>query len=179
MNVSKATIDALYELITECFQYNRWFDRFVSVLGVKFACNNLASKIHPSYAHWFPVASDFLGDKCLETYNIMVEYGATDAGKQDYMSVTDMIYQMQEKVIDFQNMISAVAKIAFENNDLQIYAEIMVLLRAYRIRVENAILLNDKIGYYTEANIIKFDHDVETFWHIDDNNVIGREEDDD
>jgi hypothetical protein len=26
---------------------------------------------------------------------------------------------------------------------------------------------------------MKFDHDVETFWHIDDDNVIGREEDDD
>lgn len=179
MNVSEATKKALYELITECFQYNRWFDRFVSVLGVKFACNNLANKIHPSYAHWFPVASDFIGDRCLETYNIMVEYGATDAGKQDYSSVTDMIYQMQNKVIEFQNMISAVAKTAFENDDLHIYAEIMVLLRVYRVRVENAILLNDKIGYYKEENIMKFDNDVDTFWNIDDNNVIGNDNGDD
>ena len=177
MNVSDPTKQALYSLITECFQYNRWFDRAVSVLGVKFACNNVASKIHKSYAHWFPVASDFLGENCLETYNITVEYGATDAGKQDYETVTDMILQMQTKIIYFQNMISGVAKIAFENNDLNIYAEIMILLREYRPKVENMILINDKISYYKEDRIMEFDHDIETFWILDNQKDIERIDD--
>ena len=174
MNVSKPTIDALYELITECFQYNRWFDRWVSVLGVKFAMNNLASKIHPAFAHWYPVASDFVGETCLETYNIPVEYGYTDAGKQDYATVTEMIQKMQDKVIDFQNLIAGAMKVAFDNNDLNVYAELFKVMRAYRSRVEQAILLNDKIGFYKEDRAMSFDHDSDTFWVIDDNNVIGQ-----
>lgn len=164
MNVSHNTIEALYELIKRCFAENRWTDRFVSVLGVKFACNQSASLIHHAIAHAYPQLSDLVGELCLERYNIAVEYGATPEGKQNYDTVTDMMKQLMERSIDFQNMFIGVMKIAWENNDLQVYSNLMELLTKYNYIVEQTILLHDKIGYYGEDNFIKFDHNVDKFW---------------
>ena len=172
MNVSQGTINGLYDLIGECFQYNRWFDRFVSVLGVKFACNQSANLIHQNIAHFYSQLSDKIGERCLERYNIPVEYASTDEGKQDYATVSDMIKQAESKVIDFQNMFSAMVKIAWDNDDINIYTDLSDLLRKYNIIVEQLILLNDKIGYYTEQEIMKFDHDIDKFWIIGEEGVV-------
>ena len=164
MNINQRTIDALYTVVRESFQMNRFCDRLVSVLGVKFACNNSAGKIHKGVAHYFPQFSDLVGERCLERYNITVEYGATDEGKQNYDSVTEIIQALEDRVVTFQNIVIGTAKISFENDDLQVYADLMDLLRDYNKIVEQVILLNDKIGYYGEDNTMNFDHDIETFW---------------
>lgn len=172
MNVSQSTIKALYDLIGECFQYNRWFDRWVSILGVNFACNQASLLIHHNIAHFYPALSDKIGERCLERYNIPVEYAATDEGKQNYNSVTDMIGQAEAKVIDFQNMFVAVIKIAKDNEDINVYADLLDMLKHYNIIVEQLILLNDKIGHYGESETMKFDHDIDTFWIIGEEGVI-------
>lgn len=169
MNVSQSTIGALYELIKRCFSENRWTDRFVSVLGVKFACNQSANLIHHAIAHAYPQLSDLIGELCLERYNIAVEYGATPEGKQDYNTVTEMMKELMERSIEFQNMFIGVMKIAWENNDLQVYSNLTLLLTKYNYIVEQVILLNDKIGFYGEENFIKFDHDIDTFWLLSEN----------
>lgn len=163
MNVSETTIKALYEFIQTCFNYNRWLDRFVSVLGVEFACNNSANLIHKNIAHYFPTLSDMVGEKCLERYNISVEYGSTDEGKQDYLSVNDMMQQLEDKIIDFQNIFIGCMKISFDNGDLQVYTDLSDLLKGYNEIVEQVILLNDKMKGYKDC-IMSFDHDIDTFW---------------
>ena len=165
MNVSQNTQNALMEIIKQCFTENRFFDRFVSVLGVKFACNNMAELIHQNIAHYFPNLSDQIGELCLERYNISVEYGATPEGKEDYNSVTEMMQVLEDRIIDFQNMLIAVEKIAFENNDLQVFADLSNLMVGYSPIVEQAILLNDKMGYYGEDRIMAMDKDIrDSFW---------------
>lgn len=163
MNINQMTIDALYEVIAECFKMNRFLDRLVSVLGVNFACNNTASKLHHSVAHFFPAFSDKIGESCLERYNITVEYGATPDGKQNYLSVQEMIQLVEDKAVEFQNMLIGAMKIAFQNDDLQVYSELVELIREYSPIVEQAILLNDKIGFYGD-DIMLFDSDVDKFW---------------
>ncbi len=165
MNVSDSTKNALYEMVSQCFQMNRWLDRWVSVLGVEFACNNSSNLIHQNIAHYFPQLSDKIGEKCLERYNITVEYGATDEGKQSYTSVEDMIQQMEDKIINFQNMFIGCLKLSFNNGDLQVYTDLSELLKGYNEIVEQTILLNDKIKAYG-SNVVAFDHDVETFWKL-------------
>lgn len=165
MNVSDSTKNALYEMISQCFQMNRWLDRWVSVLGVNFACNNSSNLIHQNVAHYFPQLSDKIGEKCLERYNITVEYGATDEGKQSYTSVEDMIQQMEDKIINFQNMFIGCLKLSFNNGDLQVYTDLSDLLKGYNEIVEQVILLNDKIKAY-DSNVMAFDHDIETFWKL-------------
>lgn len=168
MNVTKQTQDALMEIIKQCFIENRKFDRLVSVLGVKFACNNMADLIHHGISHYFPILSDKIGELCLERYNISVIYGATPEAREDYNSVTEIIGIVEKEILDFQNMFMGVQKIAFENNDLQVFADLGKLLEKYNFVVEQAILLNDKMGYYGEDKITAMDKDIrEAFWILD------------
>ena len=52
--VSKSTQEALMEFIKQCFMMNRFLDRAVSVLGVKFAMNQVADLQHHGLAHAYP-----------------------------------------------------------------------------------------------------------------------------
>lgn len=163
MNVSKSTIEACYELIKQCFENNRLLDRLVSVLGVEFAMNNTAELLHQHYAHRFPQISDEIGHKCLEAYNITVEYGSTAEGKQNYASVDEMIKVVEDISIDFQNMLSKAIMIAQENQDINVYVELVEILRGFNPMVEQAILLNDKIKLYGDA-LYSFDAHIDHFW---------------
>lgn len=164
MIVSQMTQNALMEIIQQCFIENRKLDRMVSVLGVDFVCPNISKKIHQQIAHYFPSLSDLIGEKCLERYNISVLYGETPDGKENYFSVTQLIEEMEKRIIDFQIMLMGVCKIAQENNDIHVYSDLMDLMRDYNNIVEQAILLTDKIHQYGEERICSFDHDVDTFW---------------
>lgn len=168
MNVSQSTVNALQEIITECFKMNRWLDRWVSVLGVKFAMNNTAKLCHKvGFAHYYPTLSDEIGDKCLERYNISVLYGSTPNGKEDYNNPREMIELLRDKVMEFQNMYIGLMKIAFENNDLHIYSTLVELSDQLSQRTEQAILMVDKLSIYTEMG--SYDaHIKEHFWVIDE-----------
>lgn len=164
MIVSQQTQDALMELIKQCFIENRKIDRLVSVLGVKFACNQSANLIHRGIAHYYPALSDKIGELCLERYNISVLYGETPNGTEDYNSVADIIHTLEGRAIDFQGVMMGVCKIAFNNNDINVYSDLLSLLADYNNIVEQAILLADKIDYYSEERIMSFDHDIDMFW---------------
>lgn len=165
MIVSKPTQDALMEIIKMCFIENRHLDRLVSVLGVKFACNNSADLIHHGIAHYFPALSDNIGELCLERYNIPVEYGATPSAFENYSSVTEIISTLENRIIDFQTAFMGVCKIAFENNDIHVFTDLQHLLEDYNKVVEQVILLQDKIAIYGEDKIASYDaHIREHFW---------------
>lgn len=174
--VSPATIQAMFDIITECYKMNRYLDRFVSVLNVKFACNESSDLIHHGISHWYPIFADKLGERCLERYNISVEYGATPAATQDWESVTDMMNELEDKVGDFSNMLDKVQLIGEENEDTKVADDLMILVTYHSYIVEQTILLNDKIRLYTEANLASFDAHIRThFWILGH----GKEGDDD
>lgn len=164
MNVSQETINILYELIKQCFEENRWFDRVVSVIGVKFAMNNTSKLIHKNIAHLFPQISDQIGEKCLERYNIDVKYGSTKEGTQDYNSPKEIIQEVENHCIDFQNMLIGAVTKAQENGDLQIYVDLLDILKDFNSVVEQVILLNDKVVLY-EEDFANYDAHIEDkFW---------------
>lgn len=150
MIVTKETIDAVTELIGECFKMNRHLDRLVSILGVEFAYNNTADLVHHGIAHYYPGLADELGHRCLERYNIPVYYAPTPAGGQTYTSVTDIIKDLEKKNIEFQTMMIGCCKIAFENDDIHVYSELIDLLEGVNKIVEQVILLSDKIDVYKD-----------------------------
>lgn len=164
MNVSKQTINALYEIINQCFQMNRFCDSLVSVMGVNFAMNNTSSKVHEKVCHYFPQLSDLIGESCLERYNIIVEYGETKKERSDYSSVSEMITILESRTVEFQNMFIGAMKVAFENNDLHIYAELNKSIEELSKIVGQLILLKDKIDFYGESRTMEFDHDIDKFW---------------
>lgn len=165
MIVSKPTQDALMELIKQCFVENRKFDRMVSVLGVKFACNYSADLIHHGIAHYFPALSDSIGELCLERYNIPVAYGETPSGAENFDSVMAIIVEMRDRSIEFQTTFMGVCRIALDNNDFHVYADLIELLADYNRIVDQTILLADKIAAYD--NPVVFDHDIGTFWKLE------------
>lgn len=162
--VSQSTQEALMEFIKRCFVMNRFLDRAVSVLGVKFAMNQAANLIHHGLAHAYPNLSDIAGEKCLEAYNISVIYGETPKGNEDYSTVTECIHEINKRTIDFQTLTIGVCKIARDNNDLQVYADMLDILKKINEYVAQTILLEDKIELYGENRIVEFDHDVKDFW---------------
>ena len=164
MIISNETQEALMEIIKQCFVENRKFDRMVSVLGVEFACNNSASLIHQNIAHYFPQLSDKIGELCLERYNISIIYGETPKGDERFGSAVEIVKEIERRTLAFQAMLMGVCKIALDNNDINVYSDLLPLLSDYNKIVEQSILLSDKIGYYTESNIMNFDHDIEHFW---------------
>lgn len=161
--VSKSTQEALMEFVKQCFAMNRFLDRAVSVLGVKFAMNQLADLVHHGLAHAYPNLSDTAGEKCLEAYNISVIYGETPRGDEDYSTVSECIREINKRTIDFQTLTMGVCKIAHNNNDLQVYADMLDILKKVNEYVTQTILLEDKIGVYGN-DIAAYDHDVKDFW---------------
>lgn len=170
MIVSKNTQDALMELIKQCFVENRKFDRMVSVLGTKFAMNQTADRIHHGIAHWFPALSDLIGERTLERYNIAVIYGETPSGAEDYDRASDIIAEVERRVIDFQIMFMGACKIALDNNDIHVYADLLDMLEDVNEIVEQVILLNDKMVIYGDERIGAYDHDVPDFWILKESN---------
>lgn len=161
--VSKSTQEALMEFVKQCFVMNRFLDRAVSVLGVKFAMNQLADLVHHGLAHAYPNLSDTAGEKCLEAYNISVVYGETPRGDEDYSTVSECIREINKRTIDFQTLTMGVCKIAHDNNDLQVYVDMLDILKKVNEYVTQTILLEDKIEVYGN-NIAAYDHDVKDFW---------------
>ena len=163
MLVTENTQKVLIEMIGKCFAENRYTDRLVSVLGVKFAYNNTADLIHQYIAHMYPALADTIGEKTLERYNIPVFYPATPEGGRDYNSVVDIIKDLEERTIDFQIALMGACKIAQDNGDIHVYADLLDMLEDYNEVVEQAILLSDKIDVYgTDPS---FDQHVRTgFW---------------
>lgn len=170
MLISENTYNALIEMIGRCFSANRFLDRLVSVLGVKFAYNNTANLIHHHIAHYFPVLADEIGEKTLERYNIPVFYPSTPAGGKEYNSVLEIIKDLKDYIVDFQSALMGVCKISFENGDIQVYADLLDILEDFNAYVEQALLLEDKIMLY--GTNPSFDaHVKEHFW------ILGNGED--
>ena len=169
MIVTKETVNAVTELISECFKMNRHLDRLVSILGVEFAYNNTADLVHQGIAHYYPMLADELGEKCLERYNIPVHYAPTPAGGQNYDSVTEIIADLEDKNIEFQTMMMGCCKVAFENNDIHVYADLLDMLEDVNKIVEQVILLKDKIELYKD-NPSYDSHIRDNFW------ILNKEE---
>ena len=168
MLVTQETINAVTELVGECFEMNRHLDRLVSVLGVKFAYNQTAELVHHGIAHYYPALSDKIGELALERYNIPVYYAATPDGGQDYSSVTEIIKDLEKVNINFQTMMMGCAKIAFDNNDIHVYADLLDLLKDVNKIVEQVVLLSDKIDIYGDNP--SFDaHIKNNFWILGEN----------
>ena len=170
MMVSKPTQDAIFELIKAAYSANRFLDWCVSVLNVKFAMNQTANLIHRGIAHWFPALSDKIGEQTLERYNISVIYGETPSGAEDYNRASDIIAEVERRVIDFQTMFMGVCKIALDNNDIHVYSDLLDMLEDVNKIVEQVILLNDKMEVYGEERIGAYDHDVPVFWILKEDN---------
>ena len=149
MNVSKNTIDACQEMIRESFLANAKVDRMKSIMGAKLAYNNTADVIHLQIAHAYAgIYGDLIGDKALEGYNIDVVYGNIPEENKDYTTPAEILCELRDLTIDYQNKLNMCAKIAFDNMDLHVFADLMNIVSMHNQVVRATILLVDKIEIY-------------------------------
>lgn len=171
MNVSESTIKAIHELSGECFLMNRYWDATVSILGVTYVCSTASKLIHEHIAHWYPHIADIINERCLENFNIVAYYPATPAGDVSYNGLRDMMEQMLEKTLTFQNKVMAVRQIAFDNGDLLVAVELDRVLLMTNEQFAQMLLIKDKADQYGE-DYKAFDKDFPTFFPLVDSNVV-------
>lgn len=163
MNVTKQTQDAIQEMVHESFFVNSTIDRMKSVLGTKLAYNNTANLIHLNIAHAYPTTfGDALGDLGLEGYNIPVVYGDIPLMNKDYTSALEILSDLQSLTLDYQNKLNMCAKIAYDNMDLHVFADLLGIITKHNEIVRQCILLVDKARLYNGNP--SFDTDISTFW---------------
>lgn len=171
MNVSESTIKALHELNGECFTMNRYWDATVSILGVTYVCSTASKLIHEHIAHWYPHIADVINERCLENFNIVAYYPATPAGDVAYSNLQDMMAQMLEKTLTFQNKVMAVRQIAVDNGDLLVAVELDRVLLMVNEQFAQMLLINDKAEQYGE-DYASFDKDFPTFFPLANSDIV-------
>lgn len=171
MNVSESTIKALHELSGECFKLNRYWDATVSILGVTYVCPTASKLIHEHIAHWYPHIADVINERCLENFNIVAYYPATPAGDVAYSNLQDMMAQMLEKTLTFQNKVMAVRQIAVDNGDLLVAVELDRVLLMVNEQFAQMLLINDKAEQYGE-DYTSFDKDFPTFFPLANSDIV-------
>lgn len=171
MNVSEGTIKAIHELNGECFSMNRYWDATVSILGVTYVCSTASKLIHEHIAHWYPHIADVINERCLENFNIVAYYPATPAGDVAYNNLQDMMEQMLEKTLTFQNKFMAVRNIAMDNGDLLVAVELDKILLMVNEQFAQMLLIKDKAEQYGE-NYTSFDKDFPTFFPLADSDTV-------
>lgn len=171
MNVSEGTIKAIHELNGECFSMNRYWDATVSILGVTYVCSTASKLIHEHIAHWYPHIADIINERCLENFNIVAYYPATPAGDVSYNNLQDMMEQMLEKTLTFQNKFMAVRNIAMDNGDLLVAVELDKILLMVNEQFAQMLLIKDKAEQYGE-NYTSFDKDFPTFFPLANSDTV-------
>lgn len=171
MNVSEGTIKAIHELNGECFSMNRYWDATVSILGVTYVCSTASKLIHEHIAHWYPHIADMINERCLENFNIVAYYPATPAGDVSYNNLQDMMEQMLEKTLTFQNKFMAVRNIAMDNGDLLVAVELDKILLMVNEQFAQMLLIKDKAEQYGE-NYTSFDKDFPTFFPLANSDTV-------
>ena len=171
MNVSSDTIKAIHEINGRCFEMNRLWDATVSILGVTYVCQNASKMIHEHIAHWYPHVADLINERCLENFNIVAYYPATPAGDVLYENLQDMMEQMLEQTIKFQNEFMAVRQIAIDNHDALVVVELDRILLMVNEQVAQMLLIKDKAEQYGK-DYKAFDKDFETFFPLADSTIV-------
>ena len=161
--VSEKTINALQEMVNESFVMTARMDRAQSVLDAVFACPSTSNLIHQNIAHLYSgYFADEIGDLCLQSYNIPVIYGNVPLMNQEYSSVEEILFELRDYVEEYQAKLNGCYKIAFENNDLHICADLIKIIEHHNIVVRQMIILCDKIEKYNSD--MAFDHVIDKFW---------------
>ena len=167
LNITQATIDALQEMVDESFIMTARIDRMQSVLDAELAYNNTALLIHHGMAHKYSgYFGDEIADLGLQGYDISVNYGNVPPMKKEYTSVKELLYELREKVFDYQNKLNMCWKIAFDNMDIHVLSDIGDIIEDHNKLVRQAILLCNKIDIYGDNP--SFDAHIKAhFWNLD------------
>lgn len=158
-----STVTALQEMVTESFIMTARIDRMQSVLDADLSYNQTSLLIHHGMAHRYSgYFADEIADLGLQGYDISVNYGNVPTMNKSYSSVKELLYELKDFVIEYQTKLNGCYKIAFDNNDFHVCADLVDIIKNHNNVVRQMVLLCNKIDAY--GNVQAFDHDIDKFW---------------
>lgn len=149
MNITDTTINAIQQMVNESFLTNSILDRMKTCLNADLAYPNTALLVH-KLAHKYSLnIGDSIGD-LIENYNVPVIYGNIPLQDKTYLTAEDVLSELLDVVIDFENKLNMCAKIAFDNMDLHVYQGLLEVIEEHTKYVQQAILWKDEIVKYKD-----------------------------
>ena len=105
--------------------------------------------------------------KCYRWIDISVNYGDVPTMNKSYSSVKELLYELRDYVVEYQTELNGCYKIAFNNNDFHICADLIDIIKDHNNVVRQMILLCNKIDIYGDNP--SFDaHIKDNFWILGD-----------
>lgn len=164
MPIQKQTSEALDILVGGFFGLNRTFDRAVSIMQNKFAMPNAANIIHHKLAHLFPLLADEVTE-IKDNWNIESVYPSTPIGDANYENLLDLFASLYNECLNVYGMLKLAYKIAYDNEDFNVQADLLRIMRQYNVIIGQVCTLKDK-GEQIVDNFDLFDSHIE-YWSID------------
>ena len=88
---------------------------------------------------------------------------------KSYSSVKELLYELRDYVVEYQTELNGCYKIAFNNNDFHICADLIDIIKDHNNVVRQMILLCNKIDIYGDSP--SFDaHIKDNFWILKEAN---------
>ena len=90
---------------------------------------------------------------------------------KEYSSVEEILQELLDLTIDYQNALNRCIEIAQENDDLHIVADLLNFAEDYSQIVDQSILLYDKIVLYKGEP--SYDAHINSFFVLDNLKLLG------
>lgn len=167
MLITENTKKELDLLVQRMFILNRFFDRAMSVLSVKFAMNKFVSLAHPKLAHRYPILADEIAEM-QERYNVSTIYLETPKDDTDYQSPKDFFARNLKEHVTSYEMIKNAISIANSNKDYNVEKELNHFMVEFNKYMEQAILWSDKVSMLKNEDWFVFDYMSNSFFLFGD-----------
>lgn len=169
MLISEETQEKLNLLIQRMFQHNRTWDNFLGFSNVEWAFNHFNEVFHPGLAHLYPLLADVVSDILLR-YNIVPKYYTTERDTRTYGSMIEFFNTNINEHKETYELIKDGINTATVNGDLNVEADLKVLLREFNHFMEQSITLRDKAQIYGENQKAMFDAFADQFYVLEKEN---------
>lgn len=148
-------------LVQKLFAGNRFLDRAINQLDLKFVMNKTATALHAPIAHKYPLLADqiseYQGDR-----NMGTKYLVTPEDSTEYNSPKDIFQKYVDYQVELERVIYDALDTSVDENDWSTTAFLQKFLNEITPYTKQALLLNDKANLYAN-NWMQFDHNVEDF----------------
>lgn len=150
----------LDEIVTKCFEGNRFADRGMSILGVKFAMNKTEGILHEKIAHHFPQLADVVSS-FQDSRNNLTFYGLTPADRSDYSSPLEFFEKLVDFMMELESSVSEGMEMTI-HEDCVTFAFLTEFIQDVAKVTHQCLLLLDKAEQYKE-DWKSFDERIESF----------------
>ena len=143
MLISKQSDEALNTLYGAFFDLNATLDVCVSYMLNVWAMPQASDLVHQNLAHTAPKMADFVSE-IKDNYNLRSIRPQVHEDTRSYNNLQDMFETVLQEYSDVYQMMKMVDKIAHENGDFMVHADIVKLMQLFSKVIGVVITLRDK-----------------------------------